>query len=685
MLKPSSQLSRSLYVLTAGPAENCRFINSVVKGTGNQALWLTDNVDAVAPIPAVTFRQAAGLLGQEKKVVVVEVSESVHPDSLAAVSGLIVGGGCLILSLPPRELWDTVFTTRFAKRLLQFLVQSELAHFIEADDHSSLQLILQSLKQICNSAQIELTSDQQNVINTINTLPAATGKQALVVISDRGRGKSTSLGIAAAQLLTAGVKKVLITAPRFKACEVAFDYAKKNLPETKIKQAAIHYEQSEFKFMAPDEILAGQYDADILLVDEAASIPLPILKQLLTRFEKTVFVSTVHGYEGTGRGFSVRFTKVLTEQVADWQQIEMKQPVRWRSNDELEAWLFKWLCLDADVEALANDICLQNISIRQITQADLMDDEPLLRQVFALLVLAHYKTRPSDLQRLLDDKITITIAEADTGFVKQIIGIVLSADEGGFDAQTASAIYRGERRPQGHLLAQTLSYHCGVEEAASAVCHRIMRIVVHPQWQSHGLGTRLIAFLHGQLNHRTVDILGSSFGLTAELENFWQNNNFELVRIGLTKEQSSGERAAVYVRPLSDKGTVIIEKAANRFVSHFPLLQQTVLKGVDKNIISHTDVSMRSELSQGEYEDILSFVSYSRAYELCIGGVNKWLNLHLTEIRNEENSKFTKVIENVLLHKTNWKNLANKMSLDGKKQARALFKQAVVYFWNKFQ
>lgn len=672
-------------MLTGSRPENTRFINSIIKGIESEALLVAENIDQAGQIPAVTFKQAPGLLGQEKKVVIVEVSDPIHPDSLAVVAGLVLGGGCLILSMPPREQWNAIFTTKFSKRFLHFLVTSQLARFITADDETSSQSIFQKLKQIKTNPEIELTADQQDVIKEVKALLDVTGKQTLVVISDRGRGKSTSLGIAAAQLLKSGARKILITAPRFKACEVAFDYAKKDLTETKIKQAAIRYEQSEFKFMAPDETLAGQYDADILLVDEAASIPLPILKQFLERFEKTVFVSTVHGYEGTGRGFTVRFSKELKRLVPDWKQIEMKVPVRWSTNDELEPWLFKWLCLDADVNDIEPNIALDKIEIRQVTQDELIHDEQLLRHVFALLVLAHYKTKPSDLKRLLDDIITITIAESDTTSGKQIVGVILSADEGGFNEQTSSAIYRGERRPQGNLLAQTLTYHCGVEQAACAISHRIMRIVVHPQCQHSGLGTRLISSLANNLHDSGVDILGASFGLTSELANFWQQNRFELVRIGLTKEQSSGERAAVYVQPFSAAGDEIVKQARTRFLSHLPELQQTVLHDIDKKIIDIPLVNVTQELSQSELNDIKSFVTYSRGYELCIGGVNKWLVTHLAELKSEQNNQFTAVIENVVLHKMNWKSLAKHMKLDGKKQAQVLFKQAVVYFWNRLE
>ena len=40
-------------------------------------------------------------------------------------------------------------------------------------------------------------------------------------------------------------------------------------------------------------------------------MPLPVLYGIHGRFNRVVYSTTIHGYEGAGRGFSVRFLKYL--------------------------------------------------------------------------------------------------------------------------------------------------------------------------------------------------------------------------------------------------------------------------------------------------------------------------------------------------------------------------------------
>lgn len=66
------------------------------------------------------------------------------------------------------------------------------------------------------------------------------------------------------------------------------------------------------QYIAPDDHKKlGQ--AELVVIDEAAAIPLPYVKALLGPY--LVFISsTVNGYEGTGRSLSLKLIKELKEQ-----------------------------------------------------------------------------------------------------------------------------------------------------------------------------------------------------------------------------------------------------------------------------------------------------------------------------------------------------------------------------------
>ncbi|RUA21910.1 GNAT family N-acetyltransferase [Billgrantia gudaonensis] len=101
------------------------------------------------------------------------------------------------------------------------------------------------------------------------------------------------------------------------------------------------------------------------------------------------------------------------------------------------------------------------------SRAVLAGDEPRLREVFGPLVQAHYRTAPDDPRRLLDAP-ALHLATLNAGKSPQAVAVY--ADEGGFDAELAERVACGERRPRGHLLAQSLAAHAGSRAALMARC-----------------------------------------------------------------------------------------------------------------------------------------------------------------------------------------------------------------------
>ena len=82
-----------------------------------------------------------------------------------------------------------------------------------------------------------------------------------------------------------------------------------------------------------------------------------------------------------------------------------------------------------------------------------------IESVYGLLTLAHYRTSPLDLRRLLDaPQQQFYLAQAQDS----LLGCVWAVSEGGLaDKTLIRQIRRGERRPRGNLVAQMLCFQAG--------------------------------------------------------------------------------------------------------------------------------------------------------------------------------------------------------------------------------
>lgn len=481
--------------------------------------WITTAPGIAGALPA---KKAHTLLGQDTDIIVFDAHSGFDVNAFAAVSGTLRGGGTLYLLTPPLDEWAD-FPDPDYRRFIPYPYQP---HEVRG---RFLGRFVGMLKTGCHSRSfspiVGLTSDLQVV--AVETILQANAP--VVLTADRGRGKSAALGMAASQLQVAG-KRVLLTAPSRATVESVFKHAE--LPPL---------------FFAPDDLLQTLPEGDVLLVDEAAAIPVPLLLKMLQHYPRCVFSTTLHGYEGSGRGFALRFQKALDTLAPGWLAVRLQQPMRWAENDPLERFINQALLLDADV---GDGVCNTPLRplYRQLNRDELAQNEPLLRQLFGLLITAHYQTRPSDLRQLLDaPDISIHVLEQQG----TLVAVALLSREGGLDAQLTAAIHAGTRRPHGHPVPQTLTFHAQLAGAAELVCERVMRIAVHPLLQNQGLGAHLLEHLLGFAAQQGADYLGVSYAMTPELLRFWERAGFVVARIGFRQDAASGSRSVVQVKALS--------------------------------------------------------------------------------------------------------------------------------------
>lgn len=141
----------------------------------------------------------------------------------------------------------------------------------------------------------------------------------------------------------------------------------------------------------------------MILVDEAAALPAPLLKSILLGWPRVAFATTVHGYEGAGRGFAIRFRQVLEQSTPHWQAATLTEPVRWARGDPLETLITQLFLLAADGSgsAVETENSAGELVIEPWQPATASDEA--LSNAFGLLVDAHYRTSPADLRQWLDD------------------------------------------------------------------------------------------------------------------------------------------------------------------------------------------------------------------------------------------------------------------------------------------
>ena len=496
-------------------------------------LWISPQPDAENHCSPSALQT---LLGREFRHAVFDARHGFDAAAFAALSGTLKAGSWLVLLLPVWDEWenqpdadslrwsdcpDPIATPHFVQHFKRVLTANNdailwrqnqpfsLAHFTPRTDW--------------HPATGAPQPEQQQLLQQLLTMPPGVA----AVTAARGRGKSALAG----QLISRIAGSAIVTAPAKAATDVLAQFA-----------------GEKFRFIAPDALLASDEQADWLVVDEAAAIPAPLLYQLVSRFPRTLLTTTVQGYEGTGRGFLLKFCARFPH----LHRFELQQPIRWAQGCPLEKMVSEALVFDDENFTHTPQ---GNIVISAFEQTLWRSEPETPLKVYQLLSGAHYRTSPLDLRRMMDAPGQHFLQAAGEN---EIAGALWLVDEGGLSQQLSQAVWAGLRRPRGNLVAQSLAAHGSNPLAATLRGRRVSRIAVHPARQREGTGQQLIA---GALQYtQDLDYLSVSFGYTGELWRFWQRCGFVLVRMGNHREASSGCYTAMALLPMSDAGKQLAER-----------------------------------------------------------------------------------------------------------------------------
>ena len=544
----------------------------------------------------IAFSKATNLLGQEFEHILFDGRNGIHLEALAIAAGTLKMGGtlCLVLSdwenlsqQPDQDSlrWNgnlsAIATPNF---IYHFKHCIERYHFPILRDESAVEFppVFYS-----NEHHKNATLAQQQIIETI--LQAE--QDIYFLTAKRGRGKSALLGMLANQIQA----PVYLTASNKSAVH-----------------SVIEFSEREIEFIAPDELtIRLQHEPEFsqsgwLLVDEAAMIPLPLLQEYSQYFQHIVFSTTIHSYEGTGRGFELKFKRKIHR---SFQHFELKQPLRWQENDPLEHFIDDLLLLNAEDDF--QQFLFQPHLPYQIRE---VQKPHHIAEFYGLMTLAHYRTSPLDLRRLLDgENQRFYFAE----YQQNLLGAIWALEEGNMtDDELIIQIQQGKRRPKGNLVPQALCFHENLSHACKLRSLRISRIAVQPNWQKQGIGQNLMKFMENS----EVDFLSVSFGYTDELAKFWQKCGFVLVHLGEHQEASSGCYSAIALKGLSKEGLALVDTAHKQF-------QRNILLSFHPFAINFEKNQLDWQLDEFDWVSLKNFANFHHTLFSSIPAIRRLLKL----------------------------------------------------------
>lgn len=603
---------------------------------------------------AISFSKADSCLGGQTRLAVVDLFSGFNPDVLCIAAGLVRDSGVLLLLAPELETWDLQHD---AYGCWQDNHHAERAWFTEyffaaLERDADIGLCLKpdasapALSPLPPLAPTPIesgqTAEQRDLQQQIETWYRRDHGAIALISAARGRGKSTLLGMLVNRLQASA--RILVSA------------ASRNNAAVLLQQAP------KAEFVAPDRLLQQAPTADLLVVDEAAAIPLSILQQLERIYPHLLLATTSGGYEGTGQGFMLKFVAALG---ADrLRQYRLHKPVRWCEDDLLENCLNRILMLQS-MEAPPPSLPAgtADCDVELVSKPGDPAARPLLREVYRLLSTAHYRTRPSDLRMLMEnpDQALIVARRQDL-----VVGVALLNIEGGFDTGLCEEVFMGRRRPRGHLLAQMLTAQAGIRKFAAYRGIRVQRIAVRPGWRRRGIATRLFerACLLGR--ESGCDYLGACFALDPETAPFWQSLGFELAHVSFAPGKSSGNQSIAVLRALDSRIDDDLELLRQRlqrqlpvwmtqFLAYLPAAQAVTLLRLAR---------FHADPSRLEVDEIEAFARGNRGFDLSFASLQKFV---MWRIARSDGDVDPLLIEKAVQNR-DWSLLVRETGADGRKQ-----------------
>ncbi|KAJ3865840.1 GNAT acetyltransferase 2-domain-containing protein [Lentinula novae-zelandiae] len=410
-------------------------------------------------------------------------------------------------------------------------------------------------------------SDPSSSSNPSSSLSSALNTTT-TLLAPRGRGKSSALGLALAAAVHAGYANIFLTSPAPENLQTAWEFLFKGLDalgweehlDYDILQAT--HDLSSFGngkpivrvniFRNPTHRQTIQYidprdahvlgQAELLIIDEAAAIPLPVVRNLLgpamakgsasAGGYAVWLASTVNGYEGTGRSLSLKLIQQLRDNSSSGpptkadsgkgnssngnrtlNEVKLSTPIRYAPGDEVEKWLNTLLCLDVSSSSAPSPfstlphptLCTLYHIDRDTLFSFHPASEAFLQRIMSLYVASHYKNQPNDLQLMSDapgHELYVLLPpinaenKEEADILPHPLAVIQVAFEGRISRESVlSSLSRG-LRAGGDLIPWLITQQYQETKFAELSGARIVRVAVGEGVGGMGYGSRAINCLN---------------------------------------------------------------------------------------------------------------------------------------------------------------------------------------------
>ncbi|XP_057659508.1 RNA cytidine acetyltransferase isoform X1 [Diorhabda carinulata] len=405
---------------------------------------------------------------------------------------------------------------------------------------------LRDTQPVGNLVNLCKTVDQAKaLLKFIEAISEKTLRSTVSLTASRGRGKSAALGLAVSAAIAFGYSNIYVTSPSpenlntffefvfkgFDALEYQehIDYGLMQSTNPEFNKAVIRVNvfrehRQTIQYIHPTD--SGKLSqAELLVIDEAAAIPLPYVKSMLGPY--LVFLaSTINGYEGTGRSLSLKLLNQLRIQAAPigantnavnkkdsgaatgrtLHEVSLNESIRYKPGDAVETWLVKLLCLDSTSVTPISSGCPppDNCDLYYINRDTLFcyhkASEEFLQRIVALYVASHYKNTPNDLQMMSDapaHHLFCLLGPIDPNrrTLPEVLVIIQVCLEGEISKNSVLEGFSRGKRASGDLIPWTIGQQYQDADFPKLAGARIVRIATHPDYQGMGYGARALDIL----------------------------------------------------------------------------------------------------------------------------------------------------------------------------------------------